>query len=91
MREITSPDPAIVVKSKPKDITIKEVTEYLCAFCRFVFTTKAGYMEHTKLGQCAQVRYNITLLKLVLSLQKKINFFTKQQVKIEQKINITFF
>jgi cytidylate kinase len=29
--------------------------EYLCAFCQFLFTTKEGYMEHTKLGQCAQV------------------------------------
>lgn len=30
------------------------ISEYLCAFCKLVFTTKAGYMEHTKMGQCAQ-------------------------------------
>ena len=29
--------------------------EYRCAFCTFVFSTKEGYMEHTKHGQCVQV------------------------------------
>ena len=28
--------------------------DYLCAFCHFIFTTKAGYMEHTKMGNCIQ-------------------------------------
>lgn len=28
--------------------------DYLCAFCHFIFSTKAGYMEHTKLGNCIQ-------------------------------------
>ena len=36
--------------------TKKEISrnDYLCAFCHFIFTTKAGYMEHTKMGNCVQ-------------------------------------
>ena len=47
---------------KPSEITDleeakKEVSrnDYLCAFCRFIFATKSGYMEHTKSGNCVQV------------------------------------
>ena len=32
-------------------------TNYLCAFCHFIFSTKSGYMEHTKLGNCVQVSF----------------------------------
>lgn len=39
------------------DSISKEVDKngYLCAFCHFIFSTKSGYMEHTKLGNCVQV------------------------------------
>ena len=39
------------------DSVSKEVDKngYLCAFCHFIFSTKSGYMEHTKLGNCVQV------------------------------------
>ena len=40
------------------DINSYSRNDYLCAFCHFIFTTKAGYMEHTKLGNCIQVSPN---------------------------------
>ena len=47
----------------------KEISrnDYLCAFCRFIFATKSGYMEHTKSGNCVQVRQFLKSMFNVLS------------------------
>ena len=43
--------------STDKDPLSKNEMTYLCAFCHFIFQTKSGYMEHTKLGNCVQVSF----------------------------------
>ena len=43
--------------SADKDPLSKNEMTYLCAFCHFIFQTKSGYMEHTKLGNCVQVSF----------------------------------
>ena len=43
--------------STEKDSLSKNEMTYLCAFCHFIFQTKSGYMEHTKLGNCVQVSF----------------------------------
>ena len=60
-------------KAENQSSDTKDVSKngYLCAFCHFIFSTKSGYMEHTKMGNCIQVS-NIFVFKWVWEPVKKI-------------------